>query len=130
MRELRRIVKPGGKINIQAWAMDQEEGSKRKFVVPDAFVPFNAQPRYLAKVNTNEASNQRPDTKDTGKMYAEAYDGAELNERNGLVVFQRYCHMYCNGELEDLVGQVEGLLLLESGFEAGNYYVILEVTKD
>lgn len=124
-------MKPGGRINIQAWAMDQDEGSKRKFVVPDAFVPFNAQPRYLAKVNTNNGAvgSQCQDTKDTAKMYADAYDGAELNERNGLVVFQRYCHMYCSGELEDLVGQVEGLLLLEGGFEAGNYFVIVEAVK-
>ena len=49
IEELVRIVRPGGTINIQAWAMEQDEGSRRKFAAPDVFVPFNAQPKYLDK---------------------------------------------------------------------------------
>jgi ubiquinone/menaquinone biosynthesis C-methylase UbiE len=127
LRELARIVKPGGLINVQAWAMEQSEESRRKFASTDVFVPFNAQPKYLEKVPENlsfpfaEANNCRS----VAQQYAENYDGAEYDERKGLVIFQRYCHLYREGELEFLASKVEGLTLLESGYESGNYYVIL-----
>jgi alkylated DNA repair protein alkB family protein 8 len=125
LQELARIVKPGGLINVQAWAMDQEETSRRKFASTDVFVPFNAQPKYLEK-----AIQQRASTSDKNQsiaeVFAEAYEGAEYDERKGLVVFKRYCHLYRQGEMEDLASRVEGVRLVESGFESGNYYVILQ----
>lgn len=39
LRALARIVRPGGTINIQAWAMEQDEGSRRKFAAPDFLFP-------------------------------------------------------------------------------------------
>jgi len=60
-------------------------------------------------------------------MYSEAYDGAEYDEKKGLVVFQRYCHMYREGELESLVSEIDNLEILESGFENGNHFVIFRV---
>ena len=104
-----------------AWAIDQDNASKRQFTVSDTFVPFNAQPRYLDRVKPIEKEAMDPAT-----MYAEAYEGAQLNERNGLVVFQRYCHMYAKGELDYLVAQVERLKIIESGYESGNYYIVAE----
>lgn len=62
-------------------------------------------------------------------MYSEAYQGAEYDERKGLVVFQRYCHLYRKGELEELADEVENVELMESGYESGNYFVILRVTS-
>ena len=120
--ELSRIVKVGGTINVQAWALDQEEGSKRRFAATDVFVPFNAQPRYLKKVQLDKKANSS-----VAEMYSEAYDGAEYDEGKGLVVFQRYCHLYHKGELEELVSTIPSLKLLESGFESGNFFVIVEV---
>lgn len=124
LRELRRVVKVGGLINVQAWAIDQDSNSKRKFAVADAFVPFNAQPRYLEKVNIDERRRSN-----ASEMYADAYEGAQLNAKNGLVVFQRYCHLYEKGELEQLVQETKGLEVMESGFESGNYFVILKSTS-
>ena len=130
LRELSRIVKVGGRINVQAWALEQDEGSKRKFAVTDAFVPFNAQPRYLDKVESAKRKgieNEKVNCKGVAEMYSEAYDGAEYDERKGLVVFQRYCHMYREGELEDLVSRIDTLKMVQSGFESGNHFIILEV---
>ena len=62
-------------------------------------------------------------------MYAEAYCGAEFDERKGLVVFQRYCHLYRDGELQELAGEIDNVELVESGFESGNYFIILKVNK-
>jgi alkylated DNA repair protein alkB family protein 8 len=126
-----RIVSPGGLINIQAWAMEQDEGSRRKFAAADVFVPFNAQPKYLDKAL--QGSKDKRECTDSGKsvaqMYSDAYEGAEFDERKGLVVFKRYCHLYRQGELEDLASRVEGVELIESGYESGNYFVILKVME-
>lgn len=128
IEELVRVVRPGGLINIQAWAMEQDEGSRRKFAAADVFVPFNAQPKYLDKA---EASRDKGEPMDSGKsvaqMYSESYDGAEFDERKGLVVFKRYCHLYRSGELEELASRVQDVELCESGYESGNYFVILRV---
>jgi alkylated DNA repair protein alkB family protein 8 len=60
-------------------------------------------------------------------MYSDAYEGAEYDDTKGLVVFQRYCHMYREGELESLVAEIDNLEVLESGFETGNHFVIFKV---
>ena len=145
IEELSRIVKTNGRIHIQAWAMEQAADSRRRFAAPDVFVPFNAQPKYLNKLcdktkgsktkqNQNESSSGSTDSapasgpsKSVAELYSEAYDKADFDERKGLVVFQRYCHMYREGELDDLVRQVPSVRLLESGYESGNHFVILEV---
>ena len=130
IEELVRIVRVGGTINIQAWAMEQKEESRRKFAVPDIFVPFNAQPKYLDMVKntvpgtTNETSN----SPSVAQTFSEAYEKAEYDEQKGLVVFKRYCHMYKVGELEALIERVANAALVESGYENGNHFVILEVT--
>lgn len=133
LKELSRVVKKGGLINVQAWALEQESDSKRKFAATDVFVPFNAQPRYLNKVNANgekkkdDPQNGDEKCKGVAEMYSDAYEGAEYDERKGLVVFQRYCHMYKEGELEDLVSKIDSLEMVGSGFESGNHFVILRV---
>lgn len=132
LQELSRVVKKGGMINIQAWALEQEQGSRRKFAGTDVFVPFNAQPRYLDKVQTESKQCAKPDDiecKGVAEMYSDAYDGAEYDERKGLVVFQRYCHMYKEGELENLVSKIDSLEIIENGFETGNHFVILKVIQ-
>jgi alkylated DNA repair dioxygenase AlkB/SAM-dependent methyltransferase len=139
LQELSRIVKVGGRINVQAWALEQDQGSRRKFAGTDVFVPFNAQPRYLDKIEferkngkimplqNQESESGEIECKGVAEMYSDAYDGAEYDERKGLVVFQRYCHMYKEGELEDLVSKIDSLEMVESGFESGNLFVILKV---
>ena len=137
IEELVRIVKPGGMVNVQAWALEQEDGSRRKFASNDVFVPFNAQPKYLklngsgtdCKTNDSVSVDSRsPNVKSTAQMYSEALN-AEYDEGKGLVVFQRYCHLYRLGELEEIVAEVAGAVLVDSGFESGNYFIIFQVKK-
>lgn len=129
LEELVRIVRPGGMINIQAWAMDQEESSRRKFAASDVFVPFNAQPKYLKleKDATQHSGTSSNTSKSTAQAYSETFQGAEFDDRKGLVVFKRYCHLYKQGELEMVAESVSGMDLIESGFESGNYYIIMKV---
>ena len=128
LKELARIVKIGGSIIIQAWALEQNQDSRRKFAGNDVFVPFNAQPRYLSRVVSTGASGTE-EAKSAAEVYSDAYKGAEYDETKGLVVFQRYCHMYRQGELETLISQIEELEIVESAFESGNWQVILKVIK-
>jgi len=133
LSELKRIVKVGGRINVQAWALEQTHDSKRKFHGTDVLVPFNAQPKYLQtprKENGNNDQNiSSVESKGKGvaQMMAEQYNGAEFDSKKNLVVFQRYCHMYRKGELESLCNQVPGLEVLESSYEKGNHVVSLKV---
>ena len=53
-------------------------------------------------------------SKGVAQMMAEKYIGAEFDIKKNLVVFQRYCHMYRKGELEELCAKVPGLEVLES----------------
>ena len=137
IEELVRIVRPGGVVNVQAWAIDQEEGSRRKFAANDVFVPFNAQPKYLQvnsrkKISTEENETPNGATEDAGKSTAQVYSeafNAEFDDSKGLVVFKRYCHLYRQGELDDIALEVPGVHILESGFESGNYFIIFEVRK-
>ena len=44
-------------------------------------------------------------------------------------VFQRYCHVYRRGELENLCSSVPGCRIAESGWDRGNWFVRLVVDK-
>jgi alkylated DNA repair protein alkB family protein 8 len=129
IEELARIVKPGGLVNVQAWAMDQEEDSRRRFAANDVFVPFNAQPKYLQIGDQTRDDSMLSEGTSTAQMYANALN-AEYDDKKGLVVFKRYCHLYRLGELDQIASQVPGTQVIESGFESGNYYIIFEVQQE
>lgn len=129
IEELARTVKPGGLINVQAWSLEQEEGSRHKFAANDVFVPFNVQPKYLSLSNgadTDESPGTGLDQKSTAQRYSEAFR-AQYDDSKGLVVFQRYCHLYREGELEAICAEVPNVSIMERGYESGNHFVILRV---
>lgn len=132
LSELARVVRVGGLINVQAWALEQEEDSKRKFHGADVLVPFNAQPKYLQSSDSksDKVMNNGTNGKGVAQMLSESYDGADFDSKKNLVIFQRYCHMYRRGELEDLVAQIPTLQLMESAYEKGNHVVLLKVCGD
>ena len=152
LRELRRIVKENGCVMVQAWALEQESDSRHDFGATDVLVPFNAQPRYLklAKVNEKQIENPVTDSEnnwnesddgdeakaaivrlgaDVTEAYAEMYSGAQFDPDKGLVVFQRYCHVYRQGELDELFQAAGGWEIMESGYESGNHYIVARAQK-
>lgn len=44
----------------------------------------------------------------------------------GSVVYQRYCHVYAEGELEGLFEKVDGLRVVESYYDRSNWCVVAE----
>ena len=88
LQEIVRITKPGGKLLIQVWAMEQPKESRRTFLVQDNMVPF-----------------QRSD-----KKYK----------------IERFYHIFREGELDNLVGLLPNVHILQSFWEVGNYVLIIE----
>lgn len=95
--ELLRILKPGGRLLVYAWAFEQksDEVGSRKFPEQDCFVPW-----HLAKKK-----------------------GDDNNEDEQ--VLNRFCHVFCEGELEELFKKVGHVSILSSYNDHSNWAVIL-----
>jgi SAM-dependent methyltransferase len=119
IRELLRIVRPGGRIMVQAWAMEQEQGSKRDFTEQDVMVPWRLQKRY--------ADGGGEDGK--GVIDEETLPKHVVEER-GLLTYQRYCHVYRKGELDDLCRSIPGCRIVDQGYDRSNWFVELERVTD
>ncbi len=89
-RELARIVKVGGHIFVVAWALEQDALSKRTFETQDVMVAWKLQQKYI----------------DTEKPLP---SHVEMDNEKKWALYQRYCHVYREFELEQLVAQVPGL---------------------
>ncbi|ORZ23325.1 S-adenosyl-L-methionine-dependent methyltransferase [Absidia repens] len=97
IKELLRIVKPGGKVLVFVWALEQTKFTKRNFQPgeQDVFVPW-----VLAK---------KKDEQDDGSANK---------------VYNRYYHLFKKGELDDLFGQINDVTIDVSGYDRDNHYVI------
>ena len=70
------------------------------------------QPKYLPKTLPLSSSN------------------IKHSKSSQLVTVERYCHVYKDGEMEELVAAAGGLQLLDKGWDSGNHYVrLLAVQK-
>ncbi|KAF0697787.1 Aste57867_11546 [Aphanomyces stellatus] len=92
LRELARIVHVGGRVYVVAWAFEQDELSKRKFETQDVMVEWKLQQKYI---DTNEPLPVH----------------VQLDNEKKWAIYQRYCHVYKDLELEQLVHQVPGLVV-------------------
>lgn len=112
LEELVRIIKPGGQVLVYAWAQvlvylervlrqqEQEENSRRKFVAQDVFVPWTL-PKNFQEPQPGEDSSQIPPT----------------------TTFQRYCHVYQEGEIDKLFARIPGVIIEESYYDHSNWCV-------
>ena len=50
IRELIRILKPGGELLIQVWAFEQDERSKKKFTKRDNFIEYNSSDKKVCEL--------------------------------------------------------------------------------
>lgn len=107
--ELLRIARYGGTIFVQAWALEQEADSKRIFETQDTMVPWKLNKRFL--VSAPDATVQ-------------------VNEARDEIIYERYCHVYREGELEDLCSRVPDCQIVESGYEKGNWFIKLLKVRD
>ncbi|KAJ8662860.1 hypothetical protein O0I10_001036 [Lichtheimia ornata] len=89
LKELLRITRPGGKILVFVWALEQTKFSKRNFEPgkQDVFVPWMLK-------------------SDPSKVY------------------QRYYHLFQQGELDQLFKSISNVTIETSGYDRDNHYVI------
>ncbi|KAI8816877.1 S-adenosyl-L-methionine-dependent methyltransferase [Fimicolochytrium jonesii] len=116
VEELFRILRPGGSMLIFVWAFEQE--GKRKFQEQDVFVPWHM-PKQRYNPDKSQQTAPSPDTTAPAPAFKE-----EGEDR----VYQRYYHMFKAGELDALVGQLEGATTVKAGYDRDNWYVV--VRKD
>lgn len=178
IRELMRITKTGGSILLQAWAMEQEEHSKREFVQQDVMVPWRLQKRFVSIareeksvsvmkhycdqrgiiMSGSDTCNSLNDLKDeiciledkidrfdskkssalsfdsnltTDSTEKESNPGSDrIDGRDNLITYERYCHMYKNGELDHLCSSIPGCKIIDRGFDRSNWFVLIKKVDD
>jgi alkylated DNA repair protein alkB family protein 8 len=156
LSELVRITRPGGQIMIQAWALEQGEDSKKVFDTQDTMVPWKLNKRFLlqaedgmvpvevepavvsevkGKGKKNKASYSTPEEEETTLTASEleqltGHCKHVKEEKGGDLIFQRYCHVYKEGELENLCSSIPNCSIEETGWDKGNWFVRLAKTSD
>lgn len=98
-------MRPGGRVLVTVWAKEQPRFADTPG--QDAMVPWSYQKRPAAR-QSKQQQQQQP---------------AEPAAPAAPVVYKRYYHLFCRGELDALFAEVPGLTVDESGEEAGNYFV-------
>ena len=115
--ECARTLVPGGRALFLAWAQDQTNGySGHEFPSQDVFVPFHQRVHLPGFV---QAFKPHPDDVSKDLMH-----GVFVEEKRS-IVYQRYCHVFAQGEIESLVHDC-GLRVLRSFEDTGNWAVECE----
>jgi alkylated DNA repair protein alkB family protein 8 len=97
LREAARLLRPGGRFLVYCWSFEQDgdvSRSRHRFGGQDVLVPFHYK--------------------------ATSSEGGSLEQ----AVMDRYCHVYRQGELEQLLAQVPELDVEEIYFDTGNWCAI------
>lgn len=110
INELVRIAKVHGTIFLQAWALEQGQDSKRNFATQDTMVPWKLNKRFTEP--RTDSSTQLP------------------SDQDEILVYDRYCHVYREGELEELCSRVPFCKIVDSGWDRGNWFVQLVKIDD
>jgi zona occludens toxin (predicted ATPase) len=118
----------------KVWAQEQEEGSRKQFDSQEQFVPWKLQRKHMQCSQTSSTTTDATtDTEATAAVAAAAAAAAVpqhavVDAASDSLVLQRYCHVFAQGELEYLTARLQGLRVLDSGYDKGNWHVQLERT--
>lgn len=93
-----RILRPGGQMVITCWAFEQK---KKKYAEQDVMIPWHLQKRF-------------------------EIDQSDPTDNTESKVYHRYYHLFKEGELEDLISNIEELKVVESYWDVDNWYVCAE----
>lgn len=143
---------------LQAWALEQGDDSKRAFDSQDTMVPWKLNKRFLMQGSGGESGEAETTaatsaaagvSAGSGKGKKQSGDGNStllssdeleqltgnckhvVEEQNsGDLVFQRYCNVYREGELENLCSSIPNCVIDESGWDKGNWFVKLTKIVD
>lgn len=123
--ETLRVLRPGGRALMYAWAAEQSEGrSGHNFESPDVFVPFHN------RVDKPKAPATAPQPAPTDDVATLEAMGGVFDPTKRAVIFQRYCHVYRTGELRALIDEVGGMRILDEYYDTGNHCIAIEKLPD
>jgi hypothetical protein len=117
--ELIRVTRSGGRVLVYAWAMEQDDSSRRKFEQQDCFVPWHM-PLHYSQPNSSSSSSSSSST----PASSSSSPANQANDPSSFVVLQRYCHVFRKGELEDLFVSVGGHVI-HSFYDHANWCVVI-----
>mmetsp|Transcript_21572 Transcript_21572/g.61094 ORF Transcript_21572/g.61094 Transcript_21572/m.61094 type:complete len:327 (+) Transcript_21572:72-1052(+) len=133
LREAARLLRPGGELLVYCWSYEQDDArsrSRHRFAAQDVLVPWNFR---LPKVRKPSAASGAAGAEaeaaqgsaQVAAAGAEQGPGAQDGQwEEAPEVCQRYCHVYREGELVELLAQVPELEVVESYFDTGNWCAI------
>ena len=121
VKETMRIVKVGGVALFYAWALEQERGgvSGHQFEGQDVLVPFHNKIKVKGVAPEDERERQ--------SRVSGAPTHGEADREKRSVVYQRYCHVYTEGELPKLFENLPWCEVTAAYYDHGNWCV--EVLK-
>eukprot|EP00927_Polykrikos_kofoidii_P051466 TRINITY_DN45257_c0_g1_i1.p1 TRINITY_DN45257_c0_g1~~TRINITY_DN45257_c0_g1_i1.p1 ORF type:complete len:424 (+),score=73.10 TRINITY_DN45257_c0_g1_i1:90-1361(+) len=134
LREGARLLRPGGEFLVYCWSLEQDDEqskSHHRFPGQDVLVPWLFRTPGIKKqgdVRASVASDAR------GGDGTEGGDGGGGGGANKVLengqhpaqtgVFQRYCHVYREGELVALMEQVSELEIVDHWYDSGNWCAV------
>lgn len=117
IKSITRVLIEGGKCLIYVWAMEQEKDGKKS--------------KYLKSINKKE--KERYHTSLPVHSNRTEFKHQDLlvpwMSKNDHREYLRYCHVFREDEIEDLISQIDGIKIVKSYFDQGNWCVIFEKTK-
>lgn len=131
-----RLLRPGGQLLVYCWSYEQDidiSRSRHRFEAQDVLVPWKHRTPCVKKSKARgggsaAATNAAATNASSGGTAAgeASGDGGEAAPpwQEELGVQQRYCHVYREGELLELLAEVPDLEVMESYFDTGNWCAI------
>jgi ubiquinone/menaquinone biosynthesis C-methylase UbiE len=121
LEELLRVVKPGGRVLVTVWALEQN----KKFKTADVFVPWNLT-KVFHKKNENTGLEKKAEEIVEGKATDDARPEVFRDDEKKSVVYKRYYHLFVFKELESLLEDIGGLEIVESFYDRDNWCVVFQ----
>jgi alkylated DNA repair protein alkB family protein 8 len=123
VKEIIRVLRVGGRGIIYAWALEQTKGSKRRFDQDkqDFYVPWNLDRRFVKKKEKDQEEKIHEETQEAARE--------ATGKKNDKIVVQRFCHMFKQGELEEIVQLAGNAVVEEHYYDESNWAIILRRTS-
>ncbi|KAH8401441.1 hypothetical protein KR009_005537 [Drosophila setifemur] len=133
LREMARVLRPGGRALVYVWAKDQRRNDKKS--------AYLRQNKAVNKERTTEQQQRQKQQQELDQVPNNTplpvhTNRTEFQQQDVLVpwktkdehrtTFLRYYHVFEERELVDLVSQVPDVRLLKSYYDQGNHCVIFE----
>ena len=128
---------------IYAWAQEQDDDSRRRFETQDVLVPWHLKKDKKATGGTGDKEDEegkeekvertfkRPRVekdRERGATRTAATSAAATTKQDTDAtphkIYQRYCHVYREGDLEKLVNACEHLEVVRTYFDCSNWAIV------